>query len=255
MTPQSIPDYDVEATELDSLVTGGAKALKMESWTSNPVADSRVARGPLGVLTLIGAFVALVPGLSYPALSLVVVLTPSAVIQDMRGEIDDMMKTEMGGLGGLFGGFADGMIDKLVHNDRLQKPLVLLSSTRSVVGSIKELWRTGHEFVACLITLFSVVIPVTKLIMVALEAFQVGPDVLGYIGRVLSKWSMADVFAVGVFIAMLAINGSSSGERLKFTATLEPGFYWFVCHTLLSCCSATLLDLKAINTLVKQHKV
>jgi hypothetical protein len=49
---------------------------------------------------------------------------------------------------------------------------------------------------------------------------------------------MADVFVMGIFLAYLAA-GSANGV----TATLEPGFWWFLAACLLSVASAQLLRL------------
>ena len=61
----------------------------------------------------------------------------------------------------------------------------------------------------------------------------------------LSKWSMADVFVVGVFIAFLATKAIGSGEGsdlLSFDAELGPGFYYFLGFCLLSVLSSALFS-------------
>ena len=47
--------------------------------------------------------------------------------------------------------------------------------------------------------------------------------------RSVSKWAMADVFAVGVFIAFMAGNAIDNLD-----AKLHPGFYWFIAYCLIS---------------------
>jgi paraquat-inducible protein A len=47
--------------------------------------------------------------------------------------------------------------------------------------------------------------------------------------RSISKWAMADVFAVGVFIAFLAANALDNLD-----AKLHPGYYFFVAYCLVS---------------------
>ena len=47
--------------------------------------------------------------------------------------------------------------------------------------------------------------------------------------RSMSKWAMADVFAVGVFIAFMAGNAIDNLD-----ARIHPGFYYFVAYCLIS---------------------
>ncbi|MEO0779788.1 MAG: paraquat-inducible protein A, partial [Bacteroidota bacterium] len=47
--------------------------------------------------------------------------------------------------------------------------------------------------------------------------------------RAIGKWSMADVFVVGVFLAFLA---TRSNENIN--AALHPGFYYFLAYCLIS---------------------
>ncbi|ODS33394.1 MAG: Paraquat-inducible protein A [Candidatus Scalindua rubra] len=43
--------------------------------------------------------------------------------------------------------------------------------TRSIVGTVKELFRSGNGFVAFLVMLFSIVIPVTKILLLLLSTY------------------------------------------------------------------------------------
>ncbi len=47
--------------------------------------------------------------------------------------------------------------------------------------------------------------------------------------RSVSKWAMADVFAVGVFIAFMAGNAIDNLD-----AKMHPGFYYFIAYCLVS---------------------
>ena len=60
----------------------------------------------------------------------------------------------------------------------------------------------------------------------------------------IGKWSMADVFAVGGFIAYLASKASG-----MLDARLEPGFYFFTGY-----CIVSLLSLQAKTRLSKTDK-
>jgi len=59
--------------------------------------------------------------------------------------------------------------------------------------------------------------------------------------ELIAKWSMADVFAVALFIAYLAARASQvpagagyAPQVVDFTATFGPGFYWFAAYCLVS---------------------
>ncbi len=61
--------------------------------------------------------------------------------------------------------------------------------------------------------------------------------VYSYLGSV-SKWSMADVFAMGVLVCFLAANGTAT-----LTARLEVGFYFFLAYCLVSLLSVQVMHV------------
>lgn len=202
-------------------------------------------RQVVGLFLLIGAMMTLVPGLQEPALMLVVKIIPGEVVSDMKPHMKELLKKELGGMGALFGNIGDGLVDKIAKHQTLREPVTIMTIQRSVVESILELWEAGHRPVAILICGFSVCVPLIKLLMVLLYTCQLGPAIFKDIGSGLSKWSMADVFAVGMFITMLGMNGVPTGNVVIFVANLGPGFYYFAAHTLLSLTSSAILDTHA----------
>ena len=56
--------------------------------------------------------------------------------------------------------------------------------------------------------------------------------------RAISKWSMADVFAVGMLIALLAAKGTAN-----LSAVAGQGFYFFAAYCLVSNLAFQLLEL------------
>ena len=108
----------------------------------------------------------------------------------------------------------------------------LASETRSVVGAVRSLHESGNDFVAGLILLFSIVIPLAKAALLA-PIFAMRDRARSYrlyrFVRSISKWSMADVFAVGMLIALLAAKGTAN-----LSAIAGPGFYWFATYCLVS---------------------
>jgi hypothetical protein len=115
--------------------------------------------------------------------------------------------------------------------------------TRSILGSVRQLYRVGSATAATLILLFSVIVPFTKALTVLWAIYRPDPAArrrtLGFV-ETIAKWSMADVFAVALFIAYLAAaasqtpSGAAAFQVVSFTATFGPGFYWFAAYCLAS---------------------
>ncbi len=111
----------------------------------------------------------------------------------------------------------------------------LFSMTRSILRTVKDLHESGNDFVAGLILLFSVVVPFGKgvllLVVLALRHSPLRVKIFRFVGAI-SKWSMADVFLVGVYVAYLSANANDNLE-----ATLGVGFYYFAAYCLISIAS------------------
>jgi hypothetical protein len=120
--------------------------------------------------------------------------------------------------------------------------------TRSIVGAVRQLYDVGSPLPATLILLFSVVVPLTKAALVAAALYMRNAATrmrtLHFV-EAIAKWSMADVFAVALFIVFLAAQASqqppgapeSAPPLLAFTAHFGPGFYWFASYCLFSLAS------------------
>lgn len=108
----------------------------------------------------------------------------------------------------------------------------IFRQTQSIFQAVKSLHRSGNDFVAFLILLFSVTVPFLKaisLFVILAMKRPVAQSRLYMTVRALSKWSMADVFVVGTFIAYLAAVATDNLD-----AKTGPGFYWFVGYCLVS---------------------
>ena len=180
----------------------------------------------------------LYPGVTQPVLTLTGSIEKSQIaelgIDMLAGEdADAQTRSMLAALSGFFG------------FDQIQGQLQAYQSTRSIWGTAEQLARTGNLAVALLIVLFSVVIPVGKLLL-QLAALLV-PDaglrrLLLRLNGALSKWSMADVFVMGLLVAYMAASASSQmGELLTTHAALEPGFYYFLTSCLFSVLAGILL--------------
>lgn len=116
--------------------------------------------------------------------------------------------------------------------------------TRSILGSVRHLYRVGSHVAASLILLFSVLVPFTKAVLVLWAVFRrdaVRRRRTLHFVELIAKWSMADVFAMALIIAYLAARASQAPpgpgyapQLVDFTATFGPGFYWFAAYCLVS---------------------
>lgn len=122
---------------------------------------------------------------------------------------------------------------------------VLSNETRSVVSAITSLHDSGNTFVAGLILVFSVVVPLTKATLL-IPIFSMRASAQRYrlfvLVQSISKWSMADVFAVGMLISLLAAKGTAN-----LSAIAGPGFYFFASYCLVSNAAFQLLRIEPVE--------
>ncbi|HYE87381.1 MAG TPA: paraquat-inducible protein A [Vicinamibacterales bacterium] len=127
------------------------------------------------------------------------------------------------------------------------KPTEIFRETQSILRAIKRLYDSQNYFVAGLILLFSVVVPFIKAALLGVILWARNPETkyrLYLFVRSVSKWAMADVFAVGVFIAFMAGNAIDNLD-----ARIHPGFYYFVAYCLVSNLSFQFLHVEAPETI------
>ncbi len=115
------------------------------------------------------------------------------------------------------------------------------NETRSIIGTIGELFANDNAWVGFLILFFSVVVPIIKAILLLLIGiFQHVPKRKGihrFIGLI-SKWSMADVFVVGVFIAFLSLKTNDN-----VNAELHSGFWYFLFYCIVSIAASQVIQV------------
>ena len=115
--------------------------------------------------------------------------------------------------------------------------LNLFNEKRSVLSTLKSLWDSANYWPFFLIFLFGIVVPIIKSGVIFYLLIAKAPQQKWYaFVSGISKWAMADVFAISIFIAFL---GARAMENTK--AILEPGFYFFTGYVLLSGIIVTLL--------------
>jgi hypothetical protein len=202
----------------------------------------------------------LIPGLFLPVLTVRGMLNPTGVT-DLANQILEQGITESAmqqfrplinpallpmldsGQGGLRGAMISAIGNQLTGQLKDGAPIEVYAQTRSIVGSVRHLYSVGSNAAATLILVFSIMVPVTKSLLVSWAVLQSKPELrrrtLSLV-ETIAKWSMADVFAVAVIIAYLAaqasqsVPGSSAAAIVVFQASFGVGFYWFAGYCLVS---------------------
>lgn len=189
-------------------------------------------------IIIICALGLLYPGVTQPILTLTGSIEKSKVaalgIDMIAGENADSQSRQM-----------LSMFSGLLGLDQVEGELQAYKTTRSILGTVDELARTGNLLVAFLVMFFSIVIPVFKLLLVLVSVCVSGTTVSRFLLNVnstLSKWSMADVFLMSLLVAYMAGSASGKeGELLIMTAQLEVGFYYFLAYCLFSIAAGSAL--------------
>jgi len=191
----------------------------------------------LGVLTLLCAYIMLYPGLTQPILSVSGTVEKVKLVDVGKELIEESPSTPA---------FVKNMVDMVVGGLDVSGSVNAFDKTRSIIGTAQELHANGHLPVALLIVIFSVGVPLLKALLLLIASLAPMKDrprsVLLTISNAISKWSMADVFVVAIFIAYLASNGIQENRGLvNFQAGLGIGFWYFLGYCLVSILGTQLL--------------
>lgn len=207
----------------------------------------------------------LIPGLLLPVLTIRGVLTRDGVAQVAPTMLEKGLNEEtMTALRAMINPTVVGLLDatggdlRQMIIDRLSPQLTaslrknvedveVYQQTRSIIGSVRKLYQVGSPVPATLILIFSIVVPLAKSVMVGVAMYlrnaRTRQRVLGVI-EIIAKWSMADVFVVGLFITYLAAQASqvppgdpTAASLVVFSAHVGAGFYWFTAYCLFSLAS------------------
>jgi len=193
---------------------------------------------PLALLLILISLALLYPGVTRPVLTLGGTVEKSKIaelgIELIAGEEADAQARQMLTAISSFLGF-----------DRIEGHLEVYTNTRSIWGTVESLAETGNLLVALLIVFFSLVIPVCKLLLQAVSVLIPRVELCNQLlslNAVLSKWSMADVFVMGLLVAYLAGSASDqTGNILTMHASLGIGFYYFLAYCLFSVAAGSML--------------
>jgi paraquat-inducible protein A len=138
--------------------------------------------------------------------------------------------------------------------------LRIFDTTRSILKTVHDLWKRHYFFVASMIFLFSVIVPIIKGLLVTCMFFSKNSAIRTRIFvfvKSIGKWSMCDVFIVAIFLAYLS-TGATDAESVKnitmmgysinvdvltgMHAHLQIGFWCFLTYCLLSLLALQLYE-------------
>ena len=201
-------------------------------------------RRPIGVILLLAAFGLLIPGVTDPILVL-------------KGNVDKAELIEFGQQA-----LADdpdvpalvaSLTQKIIDEMNIQGELEVFNKSRSITGTVEELYRSGNPLVAFLIALFSIVIPAIKLTLLLYSSLATRSRVsllLEKFEKAIGKWSMADVFVIAIMVAYLAaVANKDMDELVSLEANFATGFYYFLGYCLLSILASQLLTVRKAEPL------
>lgn len=191
----------------------------------------RDGRGLLfaGIALLVLAYVLLVPGLTQPMLT----VTGEVARADLIA-LGRRLVLEGADLSPLVLAFVERFIDSVDTRGTVE----VFDKTQSILETAETLRREDHVLVAMLILVFSVGVPLVKALLLLAVLLPLGPRARGHLlafANASSKWSMVDVFVIGILVAFLAANALGVNESLvAFEARLGPGFACFTAYCLIS---------------------
>ncbi len=106
----------------------------------------------------------------------------------------------------------------------------IFNEKRSILGMMEKLWKDANYWPFILIFIFGIIVPLIKsgILFYIMLAKNPNSKWQRFVSAI-SKWAMADVFAISIFVAFLGANAMESTK-----ATLQPGFYYFAGYVILS---------------------
>lgn len=204
---------------------------------------------PLGLAVLLAAYLLLIPGLTQPMLTVTGTVEKTKLVELGKQFIQES-PTKLGLMG--------DMANMLLDNMKVEGTVDAFNKTRSILGTVQDLLDSGNALVAVMIVFFSVIVPAVKGLLTLATFLPVKSQyrsTMQWISSNMSKWSMADVFVIAIFIAFLAAKGIREDTGLvSFDAVVGSGFYYFLGYCLLSILSAQILYYQGKNPGKKQRR-
>jgi hypothetical protein len=134
-------------------------------------------------------------------------------------------------------------VDLTVHK-KFEGDIYFYYQSKSIAQLIQLLFQQGNLLVAFSILIFSVVFPFIKTVLMILFVFR--PQIAqqkwfkNFVLN-LSKWSMADVFVVAIFLGFLAFKNLQVGIGTHSNVSI--GLYFFFSYCMLSILSSMLAKM------------
>jgi hypothetical protein len=134
-------------------------------------------------------------------------------------------------------------VDLRVHK-KFEGDIYFYYQSKSIAQLIHLLFKQGNLLVAFSILIFSVIFPLIKTLLMTLFVFR--PEIArkkwfkDFVLN-LSKWSMADVFVVAIFLGFLAFKNLQVGIGTQ--SNMSIGLYFFFAYCMLSILSSMLAKL------------
>ena len=131
--------------------------------------------------------------------------------------------------------------DTYGFNKKFEGKTYFYYEIKSIYSVIQSLWDSENYIVAVCVGLFSIVVPLFKILMSLLVLIlhkMKNTILVGFIGSI-SKWSMADVFVLAAFLAYLSFSEMKAGVSIE--ASLQYGFYFFLMYVFLALVTSVLL--------------
>lgn len=136
-----------------------------------------------------------------------------------------------------------GLIQPIITLSANMMGRQVFAETRSILQTVKDLHDSGNDLVAGMILFFSVLVPFIKAVLLGVVGLLKPTVPVRYrlfaFVRGISKWAMADVFVVGVYIAYLSAKATDALD-----AQLHEGFYYFTAYCLISLLSVQVMHVE-----------
>ena len=136
-----------------------------------------------------------------------------------------------------------GLIQPIITLSANMMGRQVFAETRSILQTVKDLHESGNDLVAGMILFFSVMVPFVKAVLLGVVGLLKPTRPARYrlfaFVRGISKWAMADVFVVGVYIAYLSAKATDALD-----AQLHEGFYYFTAYCLISLLSVQVMHVE-----------
>lgn len=119
--------------------------------------------------------------------------------------------------------------------------------SKSIDSIIRLLYKDQNNAIANVILAFSVIIPLLKLLFTILLLYWEKArknKTITIILTLIGKWSMADVFVAGVFVAYFSFHAMHMGQ-IETESSVLLGFYFFLSYAVVSILASVMLWVAA----------